>query len=82
MVAARTVRYMSEEVTITVGELYSNLHKQYKEGVGDVYEERARQNFEEFVHNFNQEIERQQEQQEQAIEEDDMAQPEWEVEEQ
>ena len=64
---------MSEEVTITVGELYANLHKQYKEGLEDAYEERARQTFEEFIHNFNQEMERQQEQ---AMEEGGMAQPE------
>lgn len=51
---------MTESIEIDVGELYANLHEQYSEGLGEQYEERVRQNVEDFLHNFNQQVERQQ----------------------
>jgi NAD(P)H-dependent FMN reductase len=53
---------MSETVEIEVGSLYERLHSQFEEEVGEQYKERARSQFEEFLHNFNQEVERQREQ--------------------
>lgn len=50
---------MSETIEIEVGNLYANLHEQFQEQVGDQYEQRSRTQFEEFLHNFNQEVERQ-----------------------
>jgi hypothetical protein len=52
---------MAQEVTFEVGDLYAELHTQYSEQVGEQYEDRLRQDFEEFVHNFNQQVERQRE---------------------
>jgi hypothetical protein len=53
---------MAEDVTVTIGNLYAGRHEQFKEELGEQYEERLRKNVEEFVHNFNQQVERQQEQ--------------------
>lgn len=50
---------MSEEITADVGDLYAELHEQYQENLGEQYSERLRQNLEEFIHNFNQQVERQ-----------------------
>jgi flagellar biosynthesis chaperone FliJ len=50
---------MAEEITADVGDLYAELHEQYAENLGDQYSERLRQNLEEFIHNFNQQVERQ-----------------------
>lgn len=53
---------MAQEVTFEVGDLYAELHAQYAEQIGEQYEGRLRQDFEEFVHNFNQQVERQRDQ--------------------
>jgi F0F1-type ATP synthase membrane subunit b/b' len=60
---------MVEEIVIEVGSLYSTLHQRFSDQVGDEYDERARQQFEEFIHQFNQEFERSMEQKQQEIEE-------------
>lgn len=59
---------MSETIEVEVGGLYADLHRRFKEQIGDQYDEQARQNFEEFLHNFNQRIEREMEQQEELTE--------------
>lgn len=63
---------MSETIEIKVGSLYANLHEGFVESLEDQYEERARQTFEAFIHEFNQQVEREQEQMEaqQASQED------------
>jgi hypothetical protein len=53
---------MSQEVTIELGNLYAELHEQYDENLGEQYTQRLRQNTEEFIHNLNQQVERQREQ--------------------
>lgn len=58
---------MAEEITLEIGDLYAELHEQYSENLGEQYSQRLRQNFEEFVHNFNQQVERQRE----AVESDE-----------
>lgn len=52
---------MTETIEVEVGELYAQLHEQYSANLGEQYEERVRQNAEDFLHNFNQQVERQQE---------------------
>lgn len=59
---------MSETIELEVGDLYANLHDQFNGQLSEQYEERARQNFEEFLHNFNQQVEREVEQQQNGIE--------------
>lgn len=53
---------MSETIEPEVGSLYAEMHNQYSEELGEQYEERLRQTLEDFIHNFNQQVERQQEQ--------------------
>lgn len=50
---------MSRTVELEIGDLYASLHEQFSIQVGEDYEERARQQFEEFLHGFNQQVERQ-----------------------
>lgn len=54
---------MSRTIELEVGDLYASLHEQFSVQVGENYEEQARQQFEEFLHNFNQQVEREVEQQ-------------------
>jgi len=49
---------MPEEITITVGSVYAQLHENYTAQIGDAYEQRARDEFEDFIHEFNKQIER------------------------
>jgi NAD(P)H-dependent FMN reductase len=53
---------MAQEITLEVGDLYAQLHERFGTEVGEQYDERLRQEVEEFVHKFNQEVERQREQ--------------------
>lgn len=53
---------MSRTIELEVGNLYADLHERFSEQVGDQYDERVRREFEEFIHEFNQEVERQVEQ--------------------
>lgn len=62
---------MSTTIELEVGDLYANLHEQFKEQVGPQYEGQARQEIEEFLHNFNQQVERQMEQMEQQSADED-----------
>lgn len=55
---------MPSEIEIEVGDLYENLHVQFSENIGDDYDEALRQNIENFLHNYNQQLDRQVEQQE------------------
>lgn len=54
---------MSDTIEIKVGNLYANLHEQFETTLGEQYDERARQTFETFLHELNQQVEREQEQQ-------------------
>lgn len=53
---------MSQTIEIEVGDLYANLHEQFTTEVGPQYDERMRQQTEAFLHEFNQQFERQVEQ--------------------
>jgi len=53
---------MTDEITLEVGDLYAQLHERFGTEVGEQYDERLRQEVEEFVHKVNQEVERQREQ--------------------
>lgn len=53
---------MSRTIEIEVGELYANMHEQYLDELDEQYVQRVRQQTEDFIHNFNQQVERQQEQ--------------------
>lgn len=57
---------MSKKIEIEVGDLYSELHSGFCDDLGQQYEEQARQKFEQFLHEFNQQIERQMEQAEKS----------------
>jgi len=50
---------MSQTIEIEVGDLYAQIHERYTEGAGEQYTERLRQNTEDFLHQFNQQVERQ-----------------------
>lgn len=62
---------MSETIEIEVGNIYANLHEQFSDQIGEQYDARIRQEIEEFIHNFNQQVERAQEQQAEQIEQID-----------
>lgn len=53
---------MSQTVELELGDLYANLHERFSEQIGEEYDQRARTEMEEFLHNFNQQYERQVEQ--------------------
>lgn len=55
---------MSSEITIDVGDLYENLHVQFSDNIGDEYEAAIRREVENFLHNYNQQLDRTVEQQE------------------
>lgn len=50
------------EITVDVGSLYGDVHEQLAEELGDQYTERLRAQTEDFIHEFNQQVERQMEQ--------------------
>lgn len=52
---------MSETIEVEVGALYANLHEGFEGQLDEQYTERARQTMESFLHEFNQQVERQQE---------------------
>lgn len=54
---------MTSEITVTVGDLYENLHVQFSENLDDEYEQTLRRNIEDFLHNYNQQLDRRVEQQ-------------------
>lgn len=53
---------MSQTIEIDIGDLYAEMHEQYSDDLDDQYEPRLRQQVEDFLHQFNQQVERQQEQ--------------------
>jgi predicted N-acyltransferase len=53
---------MSETIELEVGALYAQQHERFAKELGDQYEERARKQFEDFLHQMNQRVERQNEQ--------------------
>ena len=55
---------MASDVTIPVCDLYENLHVQFKDNLGEDYEAAIRQEVEDFLHNYNQQLDRRVEQQE------------------
>jgi len=66
---------MAREVSITVGELYANLHERFGESLGQEYEASVRAELEDYLHSLNKQLERQSEQAEaQGIEEELAAQ--------
>jgi ElaB/YqjD/DUF883 family membrane-anchored ribosome-binding protein len=54
---------MASEITVTVGDLYENLHVQFSDNLDEEYEQAIRQNIENFLHNYNQQLDRRVEQQ-------------------
>jgi len=52
---------MKEEITIEIGNLYAELHRHYENALGETYHQRVRNEFENFIHTFNQQIEREEE---------------------
>lgn len=54
---------MPSEITVTVGDLYENLHVQFSDNLDEEYEQAIRQNIENFLHNYNQQLDRRVEQQ-------------------
>lgn len=56
---------MSRTIELEIGDLYASLHDQFSAQVGENYDDQARQQFEEFLHNFNQQVERSMEEQQQ-----------------
>jgi len=53
---------MAREVSITVGELYANLHERFSENLGQEYEDTMRAEVEDYLHSLNKQLERQSEQ--------------------
>lgn len=71
---------MSETIEIEVGTLYAEMHERYSTEVGEQYTERVRAQTEDFLHQFNQQMERQQEQVQQQQEEEELSLSEDELE--
>jgi DNA-binding protein Fis len=53
---------MVSEITVEVGDLYENLHVNFSDNLDDAYERALRKNIEDFLHNYNQQLDRQTEQ--------------------
>lgn len=53
---------MAEEILVPVGDLYANLHAQFAGNLGEDYEAQLRQEVENFLHRYNQQIDRRVEQ--------------------
>lgn len=70
---------MSQTIEIEVGDLYAGMHEQYSEDVGEQYDERVRAQLEDFLHQFNQQVERQQEQVQQQQEQVELSEEELEA---
>jgi hypothetical protein len=60
---------MREEITIEIGNLYAELHRHYERVLGETYDQRVRNEFENFIHTFNQQVEREEEMRKMANEE-------------
>lgn len=52
---------MADEISVEVGDLYANVHDTFCDNPGETYEERLRLEVENFIHNFNQQLERERE---------------------
>lgn len=50
---------MTQTIEIEVGGLYADLHEQFESELGEQYDAEVRAQLEDFLHNFNQQIERQ-----------------------
>lgn len=50
---------MPQTIELEVGPLYAQLHERFKDQLGDQYEQQSRQEFESFLHELNQTLERQ-----------------------
>lgn len=68
---------MAETIEVAVGPLYAQLHDKFSEQVGEPYDEDLRQQIESFLHQYNQSLERQIEQQQPQVQ---VQQPEPEAE--
>lgn len=64
---------MTEEATIEIGDLYANLHEQFSQQLGEDYEQAIRQEMENFLHKYNQQLDRHIEQADQQQEEPEIA---------
>lgn len=53
---------MAETIEIEVGPLYAQLHNRFTEQMDEQYTPQARQQFESFLHEYNQQVERELEQ--------------------
>lgn len=53
---------MSKTIEIKVGDLYAQIHEEYAESQATEYDEQLRSLTENFIHKFNQQVEREQEQ--------------------
>lgn len=58
---------MSKKIRVEVGDFYAELHEHYTESAGDDYTERAREQLEDWIHGFNKQVEREIEQQQDAM---------------
>lgn len=68
---------MAKEITITVGDLYAELHEQMLDGpIGEEYEQSVRKNIEDFIHEANRQVEQLKEEQEASAEELVLEEPE------
>ncbi len=62
---------MSSEIVVEVGDLYEKLHVQFSDNLDEEYEQALRKHVEDFLHNYNQQLDRQLELQESEFDNSD-----------